>query len=76
MPQKRFADPQGLTERYPGIFSKPTLQRWRSEGIGPPFSLLGPRRVVYDLDQVEEWLSKRTVQSTAAARALNASEQT
>lgn len=63
-----FVSARRLTKLYPDLFSEPTLQRWRTEGSGPPYSLLGPRRIAYDLNEVEAWLRGRTVKSTAAAR--------
>jgi DNA-binding transcriptional MerR regulator len=33
-----------------------TIRRWRTLRIGPPHLKCGPRRVLYKLDQVREWL--------------------
>lgn len=60
--------PKGLCDLYPDLFTVPTLQRWRTEGVGPPFSLLGPRRIVYRLVDVEAYIEKRLARSTADAR--------
>jgi predicted DNA-binding transcriptional regulator AlpA len=41
--------------------SRPTLQRQRSEGSGPPFVQLSKRRIGYRKSAVERWLESRTV---------------
>lgn len=42
-----------------------TAQRWRSSGEGPPFVRVGPRRVMYRVADVENWLANRTFNSRA-----------
>lgn len=32
-----------------------TLQTWRRTGVGPSWLRLGPRRVVYTLDDIQKW---------------------
>ena len=66
--QKAFVSPKRLAEIYPDLFKVATLQRWRTEGTGPPYAVLGPRRIAYNLATIDAWLEQRTVQSTAAAR--------
>ena len=44
-----------------------TLERWRTDGVGPPYAKAG-RRVVYRLDLLDEWLGSRIVTSSAEAR--------
>lgn len=66
--RKRFASQKRLAELYPDLWSVATLQRWRTLGIGPPWSLAGPRRIAYDLDEVEEWIASRKATSTADAK--------
>ncbi len=44
--------------------SKRTLEKWRSEGNGPPFLKLG-RRVLYSVADLEEWLRSRRRRSTS-----------
>ncbi len=34
-----------------------TLDRWRGEGLGPPFIRLG-RRIYYSVDQLRRWLAE------------------
>lgn len=34
--------------------SERTLERWRLEGLGPPYRKFG-RRVVYRLEDIERW---------------------
>ena len=49
-----------------------SLQRWRSEGSGPPFVKLGRRKIGYPRGARREWLRTRMFNSTAEARlALN-----
>lgn len=47
-----------LAEEF-GI-SKGTLLRWHRQGIGPPKTKLGPRRVVYRVEDVRRWLTEGT----------------
>lgn len=63
-----LASPKRLVELYPDLFTVATLQRWRTEGVGPPYAVLGPRRIAYNLAAIEAWMAERTVKSTAAAR--------
>jgi len=49
----RFVRPDDLAERYD--ISPRKLQRWRSEGGGPPFIRLGNNTVRYLLAEVERW---------------------
>lgn len=67
-----LVSPKRLVELHPDLFTLATLQRWRSEGCGPPFAVLGPRKIAYDLRSIHDWLAKRTVLSTAAAREVAA----
>ena len=41
--------------------SRPTLQRQRSGGSGPPFVQLSERRIGYRKSAVETWLTERTI---------------
>ena len=66
--QQTLVSPKRLSELFPDLFTVPTLQRWRTEGLGPPYSILGPRRICYRLPDIEAWLADRTVTSTADAR--------
>ena len=66
--EQSYVSPRSLVQLFPDLLTEPTLQRWRTEGVGPPYSKLGPRRVAYDLGLVNAWLADRTVNSTAAAR--------
>jgi hypothetical protein len=67
-PQAALVSPKRLAELYPDLFTVPTLQRWRTEGVGPPYSLCGPRRIAYRIPDIEAWLTTRSVASTADAR--------
>ena len=44
--------------------SERTLERLRCQGLGPKFVKLG-RRVLYQQDDCEAWVDKRTVASTS-----------
>lgn len=68
MEAQKLVSPMQLAALYPDLLSKPTLQRWRTEGIGPPYVKVGPRRVGYRIEDVDRWLAERVVTSTAAAR--------
>ena len=63
-----FVSPKSLAAIYPDLFTVATLQRWRTEGVGPPYTVLGPRRIAYSLAAIDDWMAERTVKSTAAAR--------
>lgn len=39
--------------------SKKTIQRWAKDGYGPPRVKIGPRRVGYPVQAVEEFLKSR-----------------
>lgn len=41
--------------------SRPTLQRQRSDGSGPPFIQLSERRIGYRKSAIERWLEARTI---------------
>lgn len=42
-----------------------TLERWRTQGVGPPFIRLSPKLVVYDIDDLDAWCAARKVTSTS-----------
>ena len=46
--------------------SRPTLQRQRSDGSGPPFVQLSERRIGYRKSAVEDWLVTRTINRVGA----------
>jgi predicted DNA-binding transcriptional regulator AlpA len=46
--------------------SRPTLQRQRSDGSGPPFIQLSERRIGYRKSAVEHWLLTRTINRVGA----------
>src|SRR5436309_9083908 len=46
--------------------SRPTLQRQRSDGSGPPFVQLSERRIGYRKSAVERWLVTRTINRVGA----------
>ena len=44
--------------------SERTLERWRVEGMGPPFRRFG-RRIVYARADLERWADSRCFESTS-----------
>jgi predicted DNA-binding transcriptional regulator AlpA len=46
--------------------SRPTLQRQRSDGSGPPFIQLSERRIGYRRSAIERWLAARTISRVGA----------
>jgi hypothetical protein len=57
-----------LTEReFSDQYNVParTAQRWRSTGDGPPYVRLGPRRILYRVEDVERWAASRTFRHRA-----------
>jgi predicted DNA-binding transcriptional regulator AlpA len=68
----RFSEGFGMQEKLDPILSekdlakwldtsRPTLQRQRSDGSGPPFVQLSERRIGYRKSAVEQWLAARTI---------------
>lgn len=52
--------------RHLGL-SKSLLDKLRLTGGGPAYLKLGPRRVVYDLADLEQWATERRRRSTSEA---------
>ena len=52
-----------LAAEYLGA-SRQTLAHWRVRGDGPPYAKLGGR-IVYDLSDLESWVSVRSFKSTS-----------
>ena len=46
--------------------SPATLRYWRYSGKGPKWFRLGPRRVVYRVSDVQEWLNRQYSSGPAA----------
>jgi predicted DNA-binding transcriptional regulator AlpA len=58
-----------LTEKEVSVWIKvstPNLQRMRSNGTGPRYVQLSPRRIGYRKSDVETWLSSRTTDRIGA----------
>jgi predicted DNA-binding transcriptional regulator AlpA len=51
--------------------SRPTLQRQRSDGSGPPFVQLSERRIGYRKSAIEQWLEARTINRVGALASAN-----
>ncbi len=47
-----------------------TLQRWRENGDGPPFVVLGARRIGYRPADLDAWVEARLAPSNAGATSL------
>ena len=63
-------DPVYLTKAaadFMGL-SAATLQKWRSEGGGPEFVVLGRRRIGYRASSIQRFLADRVATSAADAR--------
>jgi predicted DNA-binding transcriptional regulator AlpA len=63
-----LVDSKGAVEHLGGRVSEATLQRWRSEGGGPRFCKIGPRRIGYRIADLDKWVNDRVAESTADAR--------
>jgi predicted DNA-binding transcriptional regulator AlpA len=50
--------------------STETLLRWRAHAFGPKFSKLG-RRILYDIAEIDRWLSDRRCRSIEESRSLD-----
>lgn len=70
MTSKRFLTPPeaathtGLSAQY--------LKKLRHSGGGPSYAKVGPRRIVYDIEDLNSWLDSRKVRSTSEAHARHA----
>ena len=42
-----------------------TLKKMRTAGGGPPYLIVGPRRVLYDVEKFDEWVRQREYRSTS-----------
>lgn len=51
---------------YVGV-GQSTLERWRTEGVGPRFRRLGAKIVVYSVDDLKAWASEQIRHSTSEA---------
>jgi len=64
---KYLLSEQEIAERL-GI-ARRTLQRWRQQGGGPPFTRLSERRIAYPVAEADRWAAERTFSSRAAEMA-------
>jgi hypothetical protein len=62
--ENSYLDEQAFCHRY--CVSRRTAQRWRITGDGPPFVRVGPRRVLYRLQDCESWTAAQTHRHRAA----------
>lgn len=63
MPSKKLNTTDAAT--YLGIQPN-TLEAWRSQGKGPRYAKLG-RRVMYDLNDLENWFTAKCVETSDSA---------
>lgn len=61
---KVYLTPLEVVERYKGKITERTLANWRSSGISPPYTKINGR-VLYPLDELLLWETKRTVNGTS-----------
>ena len=47
-----------------------TLERYRVVGGGPPYHKAGPRLVLYDVDELDQWLGDKRFASTSEYEAV------
>jgi predicted DNA-binding transcriptional regulator AlpA len=66
-PHSRFVDTPGAVRHLDGLVTESTLEKWRLGTNGPPYIKLGPRRVVYERQALDEWAANRRRQSTTEA---------
>ncbi len=45
-----------------------TMCKWRCQGRGPSFVLVGPRRIGYLIEELDRWLASRVRHSTSDRR--------
>jgi hypothetical protein len=58
--ESRLLTPQALIDRWQKSITLVTLATWRSRKNGPRYIKIGGR-VLYPLDGIEEWETKRTM---------------
>jgi hypothetical protein len=67
-PNSKWFDTRGTVQYLEGFVTKSTLEKWRLFGNdGPPYIKLGPRRVVYERQALDEWATNRRRQPTSEA---------
>ena len=57
MTEQQAADYLGVSDR--------SLQGWRSDGKGPPFTKLSKRCIRYRQSYIDEWIEERTFTNTS-----------
>ncbi len=62
---KRYLRPKAAGDRT--NLSPSTLAKMRMRGDGPPYSKAGPRLVIYDIEDLDQWLESRKRLSTSEA---------
>lgn len=62
--QVEYLTPEELSQRFRGRVAVRTLANWRCLGVGPKFRKIGGR-ILYPINEIEAWESRRTADSTA-----------
>lgn len=64
MANEGFLTPSQLVERWGNRIKLRTINTWRTNGGGPPFTKIGGA-VLYPVASVQKWEQDRTVESTS-----------
>lgn len=62
--RQKYLTPDQVSERWNRTISARTLANWRYMGTGPKFTRVGGK-ILYPLEDLLEWESTRTVDSTS-----------
>jgi hypothetical protein len=63
-PQRRWANTRGVSEHT--LQSESKFEKMRIIGSGPPFYKFG-KTVLYDLNEVDDWIAEQRRESTSDA---------
>lgn len=61
---KKYFTPQELSDHWDGRIKVRTLNNWRQNGAGPPFTKIGGA-ILYKVEDVDTWEKQRTVSTTS-----------
>jgi len=56
--------------------SEPTLERWRRQGLGPPFIKVGNKRIRYPITELDLWVRKSLINQDSAESATTTKDTT
>ena len=60
--RREATNEKGAAE-YLGGYAPGTLRGWRTRGIGPKYVKLGPRKVLYYIEDLDAWIAEQAVES-------------